>query len=249
MIITCPACETRFLLSAQALGSEGRDVRCAKCGHQWHALPQQAEAEELVLEVEEGFELDPVPEPEEGHPPPELDEALIAALSAPKPVARGDSPWAHPVWKVACLVLALGALLLTLLALREPLHGPLSPVYALLGFTAEEGLTLADVKLEPLPSRNKKRYEIQCNIVNQSKETRTVPKLRMQILNEAGLVVAEDADFLSETGKVLRPGKSLACKGLRFENPSKTADRLVIDLGSPLELKLRADWKEEPTDG
>lgn len=248
MIIVCPACDTRFLLSAQALGSSGRDVRCAKCGHQWHAMPQQAEAEELVLEMEEGFELDPVPEPEEVAPPPELDEALIAALSKPNPGVTPDSPWAHPVWKVACIVLALGALLLTLLALREPLHGPLSPIYALLGFTAEEGLTLADVKLDALPSRNKKRFEIQCRIVNQSKETRTVPLLRMQILNPSGIVIAEDADFLAETGKVLRPGKSLPCKGLRFENPSKTADRLVIDLGSPLELRLRADWKD-PIDG
>ena len=35
MILECPACETRFLVDSALIPAEGRDVKCAKCAHQW----------------------------------------------------------------------------------------------------------------------------------------------------------------------------------------------------------------------
>jgi predicted Zn finger-like uncharacterized protein len=43
MIVECPNCATRFMVTTQALGAAGRTVRCGQCSHVWH---QKAEAQE-----------------------------------------------------------------------------------------------------------------------------------------------------------------------------------------------------------
>lgn len=35
MLLVCPKCSARYLVSSIALGDEGREVRCAKCEHEW----------------------------------------------------------------------------------------------------------------------------------------------------------------------------------------------------------------------
>ena len=47
MIITCPECETRFKTSADAIGPNGRTVRCANCNETWFV---PAEADEMALD-------------------------------------------------------------------------------------------------------------------------------------------------------------------------------------------------------
>lgn len=51
MIIECPACATRYDIKSD-LPPEGRNVRCAKCGTVWRAMPERG-AEEL--EADEDF--------------------------------------------------------------------------------------------------------------------------------------------------------------------------------------------------
>ena len=44
MILTCPACETQYFAEDSTIGSEGRSVKCAACGHAWFVRGDGGEA-------------------------------------------------------------------------------------------------------------------------------------------------------------------------------------------------------------
>jgi predicted Zn finger-like uncharacterized protein len=44
MILTCPNCDAKFNIKDGALGTEGRKVKCSKCDHRWHAMPDGDDA-------------------------------------------------------------------------------------------------------------------------------------------------------------------------------------------------------------
>lgn len=81
MIISCPACATRYVVPDSAIGVEGRTVRCAKCHHSWF----QEGPEIATPPVQQ-----PAPEPAAPPPPPPPVEQPVAA-PAPEP-AEAQEP-------------------------------------------------------------------------------------------------------------------------------------------------------------
>ncbi|AKH43792.1 putative Zn finger-like uncharacterized protein [Altererythrobacter atlanticus] len=69
MIISCPACATRYVVPDSAIGPDGRTVRCAKCRHSW---------------FQDGPTLETAPEPS----PANRDKAP----TAPAPEAQREEP-------------------------------------------------------------------------------------------------------------------------------------------------------------
>lgn len=82
MIVSCPACATRFSLDAALLGDAGRNVRCAKCAHKWKQLPPK-------LESPDGAASDPLTEP--ASPAPASPPAPPPATAAIQPETSGTA--------------------------------------------------------------------------------------------------------------------------------------------------------------
>ena len=69
MILTCPACDTKYVVKDGAIPAGGRQVRCASCKHSWHQ-----EAEESPADMEGAIT-------DFGGPPPPFPESSEEALA------------------------------------------------------------------------------------------------------------------------------------------------------------------------
>ena len=92
MILTCPECSTRYLTKENAIGPNGRTVRCAKCDSTWFVA---SEADELSLKDNQSVVEDIVPVAAASVPA----AASSFTTSAAEPSAPLDRPGAHVVMR------------------------------------------------------------------------------------------------------------------------------------------------------
>lgn len=175
MVITCPACSTRYLVDPRALGAGGRVVRCANCSHTWHQelAANSRAADDLASPV--------LTAPAESEARGEEGPGGQVQLPALAGQGRGIPALGWALYGVFLVVLFLGGLWFTRDQMVAYWPG-LARYYQMAGLSVAQGMPALDIKVST-PTYDTENglptLVIEGEVVNQSKVTQQVPKLRI----------------------------------------------------------------------
>jgi predicted Zn finger-like uncharacterized protein len=214
MILSCSACSTRYVVDPALLGSEGRTVRCANCGHQWH--------QRAPLDFPQILQSEAPPAPE--GPASRAPGANLPGF--PRRPRQSGAGIAWAVLALAVIILALagwvgrGAIMAA--------WPPSERLYAAIGGVTEApgaGLDFRNVTSYRRLESDRKVVVIEGDVVNTSNRDRQVPQLRAAL-------TANDRELTAWTFEAtqsrLLPGES-ARFVTRTDEPAENATGLSLD--------------------
>jgi predicted Zn finger-like uncharacterized protein len=206
MILTCSQCATRYHVDPESLGSDGRVVRCAGCGHRWTAKPPADAPKVLDLKA---------------------PSSTAASRSAAKAAAARRSSFpilALLAGAVVVLVIASAAIGRNEIVAYFPAS---APIYRALWLPVDVqwGLKFEDIDSKRLVEGGISVLVVEGEIVNQSKQTRSVPPIRVTLLDGGGRQLQHE--ILNSKDLSLDAGGKTTFSG-RLVNPPSQARNFSI---------------------
>jgi predicted Zn finger-like uncharacterized protein len=187
MILSCPFCQTRYLIQAAAFAAGPRTVRCAKCKHQWKAEPP-ANVEVAGVPV---VELVALPRGEK-----DAHAQANEASSANLPAVRSRIPPAilNYMLEIA-LSFILGIILLWLILDHQHIAKRwtfMEPIYNAIGlyvFYPGDGLELDNIRSELKFDSGINKLFVSGTIKNTTKKNQKVPNMIVEALGSDGAIL------------------------------------------------------------
>ena len=214
MIITCPSCSAKFAVKAEAIGPEGRKVRCAKCRHDWFQDPPLSDT--MDGSAFASPEAKPVPE------------------GSNLPVVPGSATPLHIKMAFACM--ALAAFVTLSITASNSVLPHMGWYYGIMGIHNDQGIALDKVSAIKNSEDGKNELLVKGHIVNESKSDRPIPNLEIKLLSKERKelrVVTLDSE-----GTTLAPGEGIDFENRIMKLPEGVAT-VVMDIGNKVNLASR----------
>ncbi|HXS07475.1 MAG TPA: DUF3426 domain-containing protein [Rhizomicrobium sp.] len=223
MILTCPSCDTRYQADEAKFPPQGRQVRCAKCGHVWHqAGPTPQPEPEMVIKADE-----PVRAPEPG-PSRTRIFAPAATHTEPEPAPRGAMVAVLAGWVGLILViLAIGYSLVRYRQEISMIWPQSASVYSVLGLkVSAQGIDFAHVDYRRENEDGQLVLAVTGSIVNSGRRELPVPQSVRVTLSDANNHELYHWSFTPNV-QSLKPGQSSPFL-TRLSSPPTAARHLEV---------------------
>lgn len=242
MILTCPECASRYFVDDSKVGSAGRVVRCAACGHRWTArneepldLFDEPQASSLATAGEDETQVagqDPAPETEDeppvsALPGEELPKVFRARADAERRLREATATgvvWAAMAAAMAAVVIAALIFRIDVVRIMPGAAG----AYAAVGLPVNTvGLVIdrGGIKAQPLMKDGHAAVVVTGAIRNITEHEVVAPPLRVELLNGEGKRVAGQ---LAATQNARIPPGEVRHFSLTFMDPPRTAKDLQV---------------------